>query len=142
MLSYIQKQKKSALTRYEVPGRLIITLFLEDKKGTINNGVSKVDEKPERRKAIRVSSLNFINIDPGVENAVIHGLGRTLELNLEGATIEVADKLPVGALLELELAMGEVITSVKGEVKNVRLSESGLYRVGIHFLKPNTFRLE
>ena len=117
-------------------------MFLEDKKGTINIGVSAVDEKPERRKAIRVSSLNFINIDPGGENAVIHGLGRTLELNLDGATIEVADKLPVGALLELELAMGEVITSVKGEVKNVRLSESGLYRVGIQFLKPNTVRLE
>jgi len=99
-------------------------------------------KKPERRKAIRVCSLNFINIGPGKENAVIHGLGRTLELNLEGATLEVADKLPVGAFIELELAMGDVITSLKGEVKNVYLSESGLYRVGIQFLKPSTVRLE
>jgi hypothetical protein len=99
-------------------------------------------EKPERRKAIRVRSLNFINIDPEKENEVIHGLGRTLELNLEGATLEVADKLPVGAIVELELAMGEVITSLKGEVKNVQPSVSGLYRVGIQFLKPSTVFLE
>ncbi|OGP52708.1 MAG: hypothetical protein A2Y65_07295 [Deltaproteobacteria bacterium RBG_13_52_11] len=101
-----------------------------------------MDEKPERRKAIRVHSLNFINIDPEKENEVIHGLGRTLELNLEGATLEVADKLPVGAFIELELAMGEVITSLKGEIKNIQPTASGLYRVGIQFLKPSTVYLE
>lgn len=98
--------------------------------------------KPERRKAVRVQSLNFIGIDPDKGDSVIHGLGRTLELNLEGATLEVADRLPVGAVIELELAMGEVITSLKGEVKNVQPSESGLYRVGIQFLKPSTVYLE
>jgi len=105
-------------------------------------GVSDMAEKPERRKAIRVCSLNFINIDPVKENPVIHGLGRTLELNLEGATIEVTDKLPVGAVIELELAMGEVITSLTGEVMNVHPVESGLYRVGIQFRKPSTVHLE
>ncbi|MCJ7664919.1 MAG: hypothetical protein MUO24_11855 [Desulfobacterales bacterium] len=99
-------------------------------------------EKPERRKAIRVCSLNFINIDTGKEDSVIHGLGRTLELNLEGATLEVTDKLPVGTVIELELAMGDVITSLKGEVMNVHLSESGLCRVGIQFRKPSTVHLE
>lgn len=99
-------------------------------------------EKRERRKAIRVCSLNFINIDPGKESPVIHGLGRTLELNLEGATLEMADTLPVGAVIELELAMGEVITALQGEVMNVHPSESGLYRVGIQFRKPGTVRLE
>jgi hypothetical protein len=117
-------------------------LLLEDKRGRIVIGVSNVVEKPERRKAIRVCSLNFINIDPGKENPVIHGLGRTLELNLEGATLEVADKLPVGAVIELELAMGEVITALQGEVINVHPSESGLYRIGIQFRKPSTVRLE
>jgi hypothetical protein len=106
------------------------------------DGVSDMAEKPERRKTVRVCSLNFINIDPGKENTVIHGLGRTLELNLEGATLEVADKLPVGTVIELELAMGEVITALQGEVINVHLSESGLYRVGIQFRKPSTVRLE
>lgn len=103
-----------------------------------------MEENAERRKAVRVCSLNFINIDPGKDNAVIHGLGRTLELNLEGATIEVADKLSVGTVIEIELAMGEVITALKGEVKNVQpaASEAGLYRVGVQFLKPNTVRLE
>lgn len=105
-------------------------------------GVSDMVKKPERRKAIRVCSLNFINIDPGKENPVIHGLGRTLELNLEGATIEMADTLPVGAIIEIELAMGEVITPLKGEVKNVHPSESGLYRIGIQFRKPSTIHLE
>jgi hypothetical protein len=101
-------------------------------------------EKLERRKAVRACSLNFINIDPGKENPIVHGLGRTLELNLEGATLEVADKLRVGVLIEVELAMGEVITTLKGVVKNVQpsVSESGLYRVGIQFLKPNTVHLE
>jgi hypothetical protein len=99
-------------------------------------------EKLERRKAVRVCSLNFINIEPGEENSVIHGLGRTLELNLEGATIEVADKLPVGAVIEIELAMGNVITSLRGEVINAYPSESGLYRVGIQFCKPSTVHLE
>jgi hypothetical protein len=100
------------------------------------------EEKIERRKAIRVRSLNFINIDPEKGNSVIHGLGRTLELNIEGATIEVADELPVGVVIELELAMGDVITALKGEVKNVQPFQSGLYRVGIQFHKPNTVRLE
>lgn len=101
-------------------------------------------EKPERRKAIRVRSLNFINIDSGKENPVTYGLGRTLELNVEGATLEVADKLSIGVFIEVELAMGDVITTLKGEVKNVQpsASESGLYRVGIQFLKPNTVHLE
>ena len=99
-------------------------------------------EKKERRKAIRVSSLNFINMDPEEGNAVIHGLGRTLELNIEGATLEVADELPVGSIIELELAMGDVITPLKGEVKNIQPFESGLYRVGIQFHKPNAVRLE
>jgi hypothetical protein len=117
-------------------------LLLEGKRGNIVVGVSDMAAKPERRKAIRVCSLNFINIDPAKENPVIHGLGRTLELNLEGATLEVSDKLPVGAVIKLELAMGEVITALQGEVINVHLSESGLYRVGIQFRKPRTVRLE
>jgi len=101
-----------------------------------------MEEKSERRKAVRVCSLNFINIDPGEDNPVIHGLGRTLELNLEGATLEVSDKLSVGAVIELELAMGDVITTLTGEVKNIQpSSESGFYRVGIHFRKPSTVRL-
>ncbi|MCJ7547125.1 MAG: hypothetical protein MUP30_09945 [Deltaproteobacteria bacterium] len=99
-------------------------------------------EKPERRKAIRVCSLNFINIDPGKENTVIHGLGRTLELNLEGATLELTDKLPIGAVIEMELAMGDVITSLTGEVMNVHPTESGLCRIGIQFRKPSTVHLE
>jgi hypothetical protein len=106
------------------------------------SGEIMMKEKPERRKAIRVQSLNFINVDQRKENQLIHGLGRTLELNLEGATIEVADELSVGTMIELELAMGEVITSLKGEVKNVQPSASGLYRVGIQFLKPSTVYLE
>jgi hypothetical protein len=101
-----------------------------------------MEEKPERRRAVRVHSLNLINIDPEKGSTIIHGLGRTLELNLEGATLEVADELPVGAVIQLELAMGEVITPLKGEVKNIRPSESGLYRIGIQFLKPSTVRLE
>jgi hypothetical protein len=101
-----------------------------------------MEEKPERRKAIRVQSLNLINIDPEKGSTVIHGLGRTLELNLEGATLEVADELPVGAVIELELAMGEVITTLRGEVKNAQSSGPGLYRIGIEFLKPSTVHLE
>jgi hypothetical protein len=101
-----------------------------------------MEERPERRKAIRVRSLNFVNIDPEKDNSIIHGLGRTLELSLEGATLEVADELPVGAIIQLELAMGEVITPLTGEIKNIQPSESGLYRIGIQFLKPSTVRLE
>ena len=101
-----------------------------------------MEERPERRKAIRVRSLNFVNIDPEKQNSIIHGLGRTLELNLEGATLEVADNLPVGAVIEIELAMGDVITTLRGEVKNVQPFESSLYHVGIQFLKPSTVRLE
>jgi hypothetical protein len=101
-----------------------------------------MEEKPERRNTIRVQSLNFINVDLGKENPLVHGLGRTLELNVAGATIEVADEIPVGAIVEVELAMGEVITSLKGKVKNVQPSESNLYRVGIQFLKPSTVYLE
>ena len=97
-----------------------------------------MEERPERRKAIRVRSLNFVNIDPKKENSIIHRLGRTLELNLEGATLEVADRLPAGAVIEIELAMGDVITILRGEVKNVQPFESSLYRVGIQFLKPKT----
>ena len=105
-------------------------------------GETIMEEKPERRKCIRVHSLNFINIDPKKGNEVIHSLGRTLELNLEGATLEVCDRLPVGASIELELAIDEVITSLKGVVKNIQPFASGFYHVGIQFLKPNTVRLE
>ena len=100
-----------------------------------------MEEQEERRHSIRVCSLNFVNLDPEKDNGVVHGLGRTLELNLMGATIEVSDELPVGAIIELELAMGETITTLKGAVINIQTSDSGLYRVGIEFSTPNTVYL-
>lgn len=98
-------------------------------------------EGRERRKSIRVRSLNLVYINPEKTSSVIYGLGRTLELSLEGATLEVVDKLSVGADIELELAMGETLVTLKGHVKNVRPSKSGFYRVGIQFLTPSTVRL-
>jgi hypothetical protein len=131
-------------TRYDTLSAKKEPLPPKNKKDTIKGRVRTMVEKPERRETIRVRSLNFINIDTGKENPVTYGLGRTLELNVEGATLEIADKLSVGVFIEVELAMGDVITTLKGEVKNVQpsASESGLYRVGIQFLKPNTVHLE
>jgi len=100
-----------------------------------------MEEGSERRAAIRVLSMNLVYVDPEKTSSVVYGLGRTLELNLAGATVEVVDQLPVGAVIELELAIGETIITLKGQVKNVKPSESGLYRVGIQFLPPSTVHL-
>lgn len=98
-------------------------------------------EQPERRRAVRVRSLNFVNVEPGQEVA-IHSLGRTLELNIEGATIELADPLPVGSRIKLELAMGDVITPLTGDVINCQHTPSGLYRIGVQFHKPSTIFID
>lgn len=100
-----------------------------------------MEEKTERRTAIRVLSMNMVYVDPKKTSSVVYGLGKTLELNLAGATVEVVDQLPVGAPIELELAIGETIVTLNGQVKNVHPSGSGLYRVGIQFLPPGTVRL-
>ncbi|MBW2038429.1 MAG: hypothetical protein JRI46_02360 [Deltaproteobacteria bacterium] len=100
-----------------------------------------MEEERERRTAIRVLSMNLVYVDPEKTSSVVHSLGRTLELNLAGATVEVVDQLPVGTLLELELAIGETLITLRGQVKNVQPSESDLYRVGIQFIPPGTVRL-
>ena len=98
-------------------------------------------EEQERRTAIRVLSMNMVYVDPGKTRSVVYGLGKTLELNLSGATVEVVDELPVGTTIELELAIGETIVTLQGTVKNIQPSEAGFYRVGIQFLPPSTVSL-
>ena len=100
-----------------------------------------MNEGEERRAAIRVLSMNLVYVDPEKTSSVVHGLGKTLELNLSGATVEVVDKLSVGADVEVELAMAEQLVTLKGQVKNVQPSDSGFYRVGIQFLSPSTVHL-
>ena len=79
----------------------------------------------EKRRFPRVRSLNIV-----AERGRVF---RTLDLSREGLLLEMDVPAAVGTHLRLDLALGEAILEVKGEVVRHRVQENGRTAVGVRF---------
>ena len=95
----------------------------------------------ERRGAQRVTCVRFawyqmiVDDDAGgEEHAGLEGITKTCDLSRLGIGIEVAEPLPHGALVFIEIATDQVNLSGLGRVSNSGRLPNGLYRTGIRWI--------
>jgi len=88
----------------------------------------------DKRRFPRVESLNIV-ADKG-------RVFRTLDLSREGMLLEMDIPAPLGTNIVVDLALGEVVLEVKGEVVRHVPQEGGRTGVGIRFerLSPRSER--
>jgi len=88
----------------------------------------------EKRRFPRVDSLNIV-ADQG-------RVFRTLDLSREGMLLEMDIPTPIGTKVNLDLALGESVVEVKGEVMRHVPQRNGRVGVGILFqrLSPSSER--
>jgi hypothetical protein len=88
----------------------------------------------EKRRYPRLQSLNIV-ADSG-------RVFRTLDLSREGMLLEMDVPAAVGTRLQLDLALGEEVVEVEGEVKRHVPQDNGRIAVGILFsrLSPRAER--
>jgi hypothetical protein len=88
----------------------------------------------DKRRFPRVRSLNIV-ADKG-------RVFRTLDLSREGMLLEMDHPTPMGSQIVVDLALGEVVLEVKGEVVRHVPQQDGRVGVGIRFdrLSPRSER--
>ena len=88
----------------------------------------------DKRRFPRIRSMNIV-----VEKGRVF---RTLDLSREGMLLEMDPPAPIGAHLQVDLALGEDIVDVQGDVKRHVPQPDGKIGVGILFgrLSPKTDR--
>lgn len=88
----------------------------------------------DKRRFPRIRNLSFV-----AEKGQIF---RTLDLSREGMMVEMNPPAPVGAQVQLDLALGEEVVEVRGEVMRHVPQGNGLVGVGIRFgrLSPKAER--
>lgn len=84
-----------------------------------------------RRRALHLVSLRQAGDTDPAEVPVI--LGRTLQLNSSGATVETREPLSIGAEIDVELAVEAEIVEVRGKIIHVDRDPEGRYSVGVRF---------
>ena len=80
----------------------------------------------DRRHSPRVHSLHFV----AEEGQML----RTLDVSAEGMLLEMGNPAPLGSRLELQVAFGEEVLPLHGEVVRHELLPDRKVGVGIHFV--------
>lgn len=89
-----------------------------------------------RRRAVHLVSLRQAGDRDPAEVPVI--LGRTLQLNSSGATVEISEPLAIGAEIDVELAVEAEIIEAHGKIIHVDRDPEGRYSVGVKFSSDTT----
>lgn len=88
----------------------------------------------EKRRHIRIDSENLSHvIVEGEGQPVNEGIGKTLNLSESGILLETHFPVDSGQEVDLYLALGEQLVSVRGAVIHSRPNENGVSRTGIQF---------
>jgi hypothetical protein len=89
----------------------------------------------EHRATPRINRLSFIAFvrKEGDEQQSPISLGRTLNISTTGLGIEIFQPVTTGAIMEMEIALGDEIIPVRGTVVRSHELESGSYYLGIEF---------
>jgi hypothetical protein len=89
-----------------------------------------------RRRAVHLISLRQSSAESAAGVPVI--LGRTLQLNSSGATVETSEPLEIGAEIDVELAVEAEIVAARGTIIHVDQDSEGRYSVGVKFSTDTT----
>ncbi|HID32725.1 MAG TPA: PilZ domain-containing protein [bacterium (Candidatus Stahlbacteria)] len=89
-----------------------------------------------KRRSERVRTLNFVDITQydKLGYPVYGTVARSIDLSKEGMRIECPDDFPVGADLELEIALKDEFVSLNGRVVWKKKTDD-LYQYGLEFTK-------
>lgn len=86
----------------------------------------------ERRRHPRVESMNLVSVGRSKEGPV--EVGRTLVLSEGGALLEMPEPYSLHTVFDLDLALEDEIVKLQAEVRHVRVTENGVYKIGVRFL--------
>jgi hypothetical protein len=92
-------------------------------------------QEDDSRRSPRVNRLfltAYVNRD-GKEQKTPVSLGRTLDISLAGAGLEIFQEIQAGSMMDLDLDLKEFLLTVHGRVVHVRREGDDRYVIGIEF---------
>jgi len=116
-------------------GLLLPYLIKGDRHAVFHRDPIMTEQKPDRRQFERVSSQNLISLEPldDLGNGSIVIMGRTLDLSVKGAKLEIDDPIPFLSDIKFGIALKENILKVKGKVVYMVKMENKKIHCGVHF---------
>jgi len=92
----------------------------------------------EKRKAVRINSLNLSYIGIDEKNVTIkQAMGRTLNVSENGILLETHFPIDLKQIVSLSLALEDNLIDLKGEVVYSRPGKEDKYETGIKFIEVN-----
>lgn len=90
----------------------------------------------DQRQFVRIKTANFLSVEyPSAELIQEFGdMGATINISEGGALFESPRNYPLGALLELTLALGEHQLRISAQVLRTNEFEKGKYAIAVKFL--------
>jgi hypothetical protein len=92
----------------------------------------------EKRKSPRKKSyslVSFVEKNGELDTGSVT-VGRTLNISAGGIRLESMEPMEQGQVLDMEIAIGNRVFGLHGEVVYCRRIREGLYAVGVRFQKP------
>lgn len=98
---------------------------------------------PDRRREVRILSANLVNYAEIASRGELSGpetiyelLGtaRTADLSVGGCRLVSREPLPVGAVLDLRLKLGDAVVELRGRVIRLRAGSGEEFEAGLEFL--------
>jgi c-di-GMP-binding flagellar brake protein YcgR len=94
--------------------------------------------KQEKRKHVRISSLNLSYVCLDENNQVIkQGMGRSLNVSESGILLETHFPIDDQHIVRMTLGLEEDLIDVKGRPVHTRMNNAGKYEVGLEFVKSD-----
>ncbi|MCG2778411.1 MAG: PilZ domain-containing protein [Desulfobacterales bacterium] len=89
----------------------------------------------ERRRYPRLQALyllSYINKEGGVQKTGV-SMARTINLSLMGVGVEVYEAINCDSVMEMEIAVKDIVYAMQGKVIHSQEKASGNYIIGIQF---------
>jgi c-di-GMP-binding flagellar brake protein YcgR len=94
--------------------------------------------KQEKRKHVRISSLNLSYVCLDENNQVIkQGMGRSLNVSESGILLETHFPIDDQHIVRMTLGLEEDLIDIKGRPVHTRMNNAGKYEVGLEFVKSD-----
>ena len=95
--------------------------------------------KGDKREDVRHPVINFVwyKLLEGTKQGIIEspeGVSQMCDISPAGIGLYVAQDIPIGSLMFLEVILNKMHIGIIGEVAHSRNEKEGYYRVGINFL--------
>lgn len=91
--------------------------------------------KEEKRKHLRIDSLNLLNYIYSDENEseAAQGMGRTLNVSESGILLETHNAIDTKSIVSLTIGFEEEMVDIKGRIIYIKKNLQGMFESGIEF---------